>query len=457
MVDYRRTRKLNAYPDRRGRVIYWMMREQRVSNNWALLFAAQKAGELDLPLEVVFTLAPSFPGATLRHYDFMFRGLQEVETVLHSYNIPFTILTGEPGRIMAAYAAENAAGILVTDFSPVKIMRTWKNSVLKTLDLSFYEVDAHNIVPCWLASEKQEYMARTIRPKLHALLESFLVPFPRAALLRQKPSLHDRAIEWQLLINRVKADPLVKPLLWIHPGEAAAEEQLRKFISTGLSRYLHQRNDPNSNAVSGLSPYLHFGHISAQHVALRVTQSDASEENRTAFLEELIVRRELSENFCFYNNDYDSPNGLPDWAKRTLRQHGDDPRPFRYSAEEFETACTHDPLWNAAQRRLLEYGTMHGYMRMYWAKKILEWSGSPAEAFDIALYLNDRYALDGRDPNGYTGIAWSIGGMHDRPWFDRPIYGTIRYMNAQGCARKFDVDKYIHTSPQAEKTELPFT
>lgn len=447
MVDPRRARPLNSLPERKGPVIYWMSRDQRVRHNWALLYAAEKALERDRTLEVVFTLAPSFPGATLRHYDFMFKGLQEVETVLRKSAVPFTVLTGDPGPAIVSCAKAIDAGIVVTDFSPLNITKAWKTHAAEHLRTAFCEVDAHNIVPCWLASSKQEYAARTLRPKLRALLPEFYTPFPSAPMPIMRPQPERPPVDWLKLMEILNPDTQVKPVVHPQPGEEAAHRRLRQFIETGLCRYALERNDPNGNAVSGLSPYLHFGQISAQHVALEVQRSSAPQLHRDAFIEELVVRRELAENYCHYNARYDTFGALPGWARQTLMNHAGDRREYICTAEQFEQALTHDPLWNAAQKRLAETGTMHGYMRMYWAKKILEWSAVPEQAFDLALMLNDRYALDGRDPNGFTGVAWSIGGLHDRPWFERPVYGTVRYMNAAGCARKFDVRQYIGGNP----------
>jgi len=441
-IDERRVRRLNQREDGRGLVLYWMSRDQRVRHNWALLFACQKANKLGQPLEVVFTLAPAFLGAPMRHYDFMFRGLREVERDLRELEVPISVLYGEPGETLPEYAASRNAGALVADFSPLKLVRGWKREVARRLSCACYEVDAHNIVPCWLASPKQEYAARTIRPKLNAQRGEFLTDFPEPELHHQPDTLPP-PVEWDAMETLLKVDRSIKAVPGLEPGESAAEARLRSFVDGRLSRYADERNDPNSGAVSGLSPYLHFGQLSAQHAAFEATCSSAAEANREAFVEELFIRRELSENYCYYNERYDSFDGVPDWAKKTLMEHTDDRREATYTPEQFERAQTHDPLWNAAQTELLETGIIHGYMRMYWAKKILEWSATPAAAFDIALMLNDRYALDGRDPNGYVGVAWSIGGVHDRPWVERPIFGKIRYMNANGCKRKFDVPRYI--------------
>jgi deoxyribodipyrimidine photo-lyase len=412
-----------------------MSRDQRVRCNWALLFALQKAESLQQPLIVLFTLAPSFLQAPLRHYEFMLKGLQEVEATLCSLNIPFCILQGEPENELPRFAQKMKAGVVVTDYSPLKISRRWKKSVAGQLQVPLYEVDAHNIVPCWIASGKQEYSARTFRPKVNALLAEFLTEFhdikPRSVSAELKP------VDWNRIVQSLKADPALMP------GEKAAANCLETFLVSRLASYAEQRNDPNAGAVSTLSPYLHFGQISAQFTALQTAKSNAPEIDRKAFLEELIVRRELSDNYCCYNDHYDSFEGLPSWAKVSLSSHSGDPREYIYTPEEFETAATHERLWNAAQLELVKTGKIHGYMRMYWAKKILEWSETPEQAFITAISLNDRYALDGRDPNGYTGVAWSIGGLHDRPWFERPVYGKIRYMNASGCARKFDIARYI--------------
>ena len=228
----------------------------------------------------------------------------------------------------------------------------------------------------------------------------------------------------------------------MQPGAQAAKLRLQSFLQDGLDDYGVNSNDPTLDRQSQLSPYLHFGQLSAQRTALEVLRRGGPAPQTEAFLEELIVRRELADNFCYYNPDYDNPAGFPAWAQQTLAEHLDDVRPYRYTAAEFEQAITHDPIWNAAQRQMVKTGKMHGYMRMYWAKKILEWSANPRQAMETAIYLNDRYELDGRDPNGYAGIAWSIGGVHDRAWGERQIFGKIRFMNDKGLKRKFAIDRY---------------
>jgi deoxyribodipyrimidine photo-lyase len=444
MINEKRIRLLQSGNEANGPVIYWMSRDQRVSDNWALLFAQQLAIENKRDLAVVFCVVPDFLEATIRQYDFMLRGLIEVEKDLKKLSVPFYLLTGNPINEVSKFVNEFGVGNLVTDFDPLRIKRNWKNEIAKKIDIPFYEVDAHNVVPCFYVSPKKEFGAYTIRPKIHKNLPIFLDEFP--SLRKMKSSFNDSRdpIDWDILYNSLKVNEKVKPVTWLKPGEKAAHKTFKDFTENKLDKYAELRNDPNQNVLSNLSPYLHFGQIAAQRIAL-IINSLGNFPSAESFLEELIVRKELSDNFCFYNPNYDSFHGFPDWAKKTLEDHRQDEREFIYSLNEFEAANTHEDLWNAAQKELITNGKMHGYMRMYWAKKILEWSKSPEEALKIAIYLNDKYELDGRDPNGYTGCAWAIGGVHDRAWFERPVYGKIRYMNRNGAKRKFDIEKYIAT------------
>lgn len=448
-MDMRRVRQIKGGLRRTGPVIYWMSRDQRVRDNWALLYAQETALAERQPLFVVFCLVPSFLNATIRQYGFLLDGLSEIEQALSGKNIPFFLLRGRPEREIARLVSRMKAGMLVTDFDPLRIKREWKERVSETVAIPFHEVDAHNIVPCWIASRKAEYGAYTLRPKIRRLLPAFLTPFPH--LKRHPfPFTGKKGItDWQSVRKSLAVDRAVPEVMWLKPGERAGRRVLSVFLKKGLSPYSALRNDPSRGGQSGLSPYLHFGHLSAQRVALEVMKSHAPRTSREAFLEELIVRRELSDNFCFYNQDYDRMEGFPGWARRSLDDHRNDRRPYLYSKDQFEQAATHDALWNAAQTEMVYQGRMHGYMRMYWAKKILEWSESPEQAMETAIYLNDRYELDGRDPNGYAGIAWSIGGVHDRAWNEREVFGKIRYMSYNGCRKKFDVNAYIEKADTA--------
>jgi deoxyribodipyrimidine photo-lyase len=442
-MNEQRARQLSQGKERRGPVVYWMSRDQRLQDNWALIFARQAARERKAPLLVVFCLVPQFLNAAGRAYAFMLQGLEELEASLTEKGIPFQLITGEPGKAMPRFVEAHRAGVLVTDFDPLRIKRQWKEAVARSITVPFYEVDAHNIIPCWLASPKQEFAARTLRIKMGRMLEDFLDDFPKGDRPPVQPLAPGKKIDWRTVGRSVQAGPETFPVPGFRAGEAAAHAALRRFLTEKLPHYHQHRNDPLQDGQSGLSPYLHFGQLSAQRVALAVRKAEAPPEAKEAFLEELVVRRELSDNFCFYNADYDSFEGFPAWAQISLTGRRNDVRAYRYELPRFEAAGTHDSLWNAAQMEMVRTGKMHGYMRMYWAKKILEWSENPEEALRIAIYLNDKYELDGRDPNGYAGCAWSIGGVHDRAWPTRPVFGKVRFMNERGCRSKFNVDAYI--------------
>jgi len=445
VVDEKRVLRLNKKKEMDGPVLYWMSRDQRVSDNWALLYAQELAKKSKQSFGVVFCLVPGFLGATLRQYDFMLKGLQEVEAGLKKYNIPFFLLFGDPGTQIPKFAKKIKAGVVVTDFDSLKIKQKWQKKVARSLNVALLQVDAHNVVPCFVASPKQEYAARTIRPKIKKQLKQFLTPFGRVTKQKQKFPIAVPKINWSSTYKKIKVDKTVAPVTWAKPGEKAAQRMLRSFVSRRLKGYAQNRNDPNLNGQSNLSPYLHFGQIAAQRVALTILKSKAgSKKDRDSFLEELIIRKELSDNFCFYNRQYDSAKGFPNWALKTLKKHARDKRPYLYTRARLEKANTHDDLWNAAQIQMMEIGKMHGFLRMYWAKKILEWTKNYETALKIAIYLNDKYELDGRDPNGYVGIAWSIGGVHDRPWGERAIFGLVRTMTYEGCKKKFDVKKFVN-------------
>jgi deoxyribodipyrimidine photo-lyase len=457
MFDIRRARKLNDKKDQEGGVLYWMSRDIRIEDNWALLLAAQLASQKKSKLTVVFTLVPGFLDATWRHYEFMLKGLLEVESGLKLIEIDFVLLLcDEPSKAILELVSKNSLGVLITDFSPLRISRGWKEKIASEIIIPMIEVDSHNVVPVWVASPKQEFAARTIRPKITKLLPEFLIEIPKLTeVFKSSDSdihfITDNLIESkQVSIQEILDIPKdflkinfeVLPYSKANPGSNAGKEVFESFCLK-LQNYNLKRNDPNANALSDLSPYYHYGFISTQRVALDlIARFGEDDENVKAYIEEMIVRRELSDNYCFYQENYDNYEGLANWAKLTLTKHWTDERDFLYTLEDWENNSTHDQLWNAANNEMKKTGIMHGFMRMYWAKKILEWSANPSEAIKIAIYLNDKYSIDGRDPNGYVGILWSIGGLHDRAWFERPVYGQIRYMNYNGCKNKFDVKEY---------------
>lgn len=438
-VDHRRVFRLDGVEQGDGPVIYWMSREQRVRDNWGLLHACEIAGD-KYPLVVVFCLAPTFIGATLRQYDFMLKGLAEVERDLRSLGYEFVLLSGSADTKLPEFVGEIGAGAVVTDFDPLRIKQFWQKTIREQLDVPLIEVDGHNVVPARYVTDKQEYSARTIRPKIQRLLPEFLEEFPELPAAKVQRDLGP-AVDWSGVYDKISVDESVAPVELV-PGESAARAALDYFVHEKMKGYAANRNDPNADATSMLSAYYHFGQLAPQRAALSTVALPPG-EGVDAYIEEMVVRRELAENFCFYNAKYDSLEAAPQWARATLAEHSGDRRDYIYNYDEFEQAETHSDLWNAAQLQMVKSGYMHGYMRMYWAKKILEWSVSPQEALHIIITLNDRYQLDGRDPNGYVGALWSVAGVHDRGWKKRPVYGSIRYMNERGCRRKFDVDGYI--------------
>ncbi|KAM4693798.1 deoxyribodipyrimidine photo-lyase-like isoform 2-T2 [Discoglossus pictus] len=426
-------------------IVYWMSRDQRVQDNWAFLYAQRLALKQKLPLHVTFCLVPKFLDATIRHYGFMLKGLQEVAKECKHLNIPFHLLIGYAKDVLPSFVKEHGIGGVVTDFAPLRVPMQWVEDVCKSLpkNVPLVQVDAHNIVPCWVASNKQEYGARTIRRKIHDQLPHFLTEFPPVVRQPYDPKFEAEPIDWEGCYNSLEVDRTVGEVEWAKPGSDAAMGVLQNFILERLRSFNSDRNNPNQMALSNLSPWFHFGQLSVQRAILEVQKYRSKfKESVDSFVEEAVVRRELADNFCFYNKNYDKVEGAYDWAKNTLKDHAKDKRTHLYSLEKLEAGKTHDPLWNAAQLQMVHEGKMHGFLRMYWAKKILEWTKSPEEALQFAIYLNDRFELDGRDPNGYVGCMWSICGIHDQGWAERAVFGKIRYMNYQGCKRKFDVERF---------------
>ena len=440
-----RTRHLKNGVFNGNSVLYWMVRDKRVNDNWALLEAQKIALKNNVPLIVCFNYYNKYSQANIRHYQFLFDGLKEVHSSLSKLNIQFHLLQGKTDHAIPKFIDKYKVGHLVVDFSPLRVYKNRLNKVLQKTAIPVSQVDAHNIVPVWQASEKKEFAAYTIRPKIKRLLPDYLIDIPKVTKHPYILDVTQNKINWDNALSSLRIDESVRPLDWINPGEKSAKELLKK-IKSGLVNYNEQRNDPNLDKLSNMSPFFHYGHIAPQRVALEIKNSNLPPEDKDAYLEEMIVRRELADNFCHYEKNYDQFEGFHAWAQKTLNEHRSDEREFVYSPEEFEYSETHDDLWNAAQDEMKIKGKMHGFMRMYWAKKILEWSPSPEIAQQTAIELNDKYQIDGRDPNGYTGIAWSIGGIHDRAWFERPVFGKIRFMNYNGCKRKFNVQTYIENN-----------
>lgn len=450
-------------------VVLWMDRDMRTVDNHALTYARALALEHHVPLRVVFSLPPvpkmsivdtHTPTPTLRQYAFMVEGLKHVERELRALHVPFHLLQGGTStKTVPAFVASHHAIAVVSDFSPLRQARKTATAVAASCQASgipMVEVDAHNVVPCFHASPKLEYSARTLRGKYDKVMGQYLVDDFGGAVAPNAPGALEGCaqVNWNEALSALELDRTVKPVTWLVPGTAGAMNVLDKFCEDRLKLYAEKRNDPNVHASSDLSPYFHFGHLSSQRAVLHVRsyrhpKHGAQPHSRDAFTEETVVRKELADNFCYYNSNYDNIDGSSGWAKESLIEHSKDTRQPQYSRAQLETAVTYDPLWNAAQLQMVNTAKMHGFLRMYWAKKILEWSPSPEEALSNALYFNDKYSLDGCDPNGFVGCMWSICGVHDMGWAERPIFGKIRYMNFDGCKRKFDIQSFIDKHPPA--------
>lgn len=441
MIAAERVHTLNTARVRKGRyVLYWMQSSHRASSNLALEHAIEHANNLGIPVLACFCFDISYPGANERHFQFLAEGLIAVGRALEERGIQFILMRGTPGEVIPDLASE--AALVVIDTGYLGLHLTWRKDVARQISCPLIQVEDNVVVPVKTASVKEEWSAGTIRMKLHRLITRFLEQVEPARVDSSSLSLDAGGLAYEEArsLPREATDRSVAPSAFYRGGEDEAARRLDSFISHDLDRYGTLRSDPALNVISNMSPYLHYGQISPVRIAQRVLESGKA--GADAFLEELIVRRELSMNFVTYNPHYDSFFGLPAWAKETLSRHAKDPREYTYTESEFERAQTHDPFWNSAQQEMMVTGKMHGYMRMYWGKKILEWSESPEEAYRIALLLNDRYELDGRDPNGYAGVAWCFG-KHDRAWSERPVFGKLRYMNANGLRRKFDIQRYV--------------
>lgn len=441
-----RIASLNNRGTRKGDwVLYWMQQSQRPHDNPALEIAIQEANRLDLPVLVAFGLTDAYPEANLRHYRFMVEGLAETATALEKRRIRMVVQKGDPPKVARRLAGR--AALVVCDVGYTRHQIAWRETLAGAVDCRIVSVEGDVVVPVAVVSEKAEYAARTIRPKIHKHWDDYLVPCPR---YRPKRTSLDLDVDGLDLSDpdRVLADldidrsvPAVPRLF--KGGPVEAKRRLKRFIANRLHRYEGNRNQPQTDDISHMSPYLHFGQISPVYLALAIRDSGrGSGADRAVYLEELIVRRELAVNFVRYTPNYDRYDCLPAWARKTLAEHAGDRRETVYDRERLEAADTHDSYWNAAMTEMRDTGFMHNYMRMYWGKKVLEWSETPEAGFDTALAINNKYFIDGRDPNSYAGVGW-VFGLHDRAWFERDIFGKVRYMAASGLERKCDINAYV--------------
>jgi deoxyribodipyrimidine photo-lyase len=446
-----RVRKVGANPQGEC-VVYWMRRSQRGWDNPALNVAIRAGNELKKPVLVFLGLTANAHHANLRHYTFMIQGLRDVAIELRKRNVGF-VLRSHPEDDILKFCGEVQPCLVVGDENPLRQPEHAQAKVSAELRVAFWTVDSDVIVPTKLLG-KEHYAARTIRPKIRARLDEFLktLPNPVAKVAWHKGPGQNPTRSDDALLVHLPIDRSVQPVPAFVGGSAEARRRLNEFLQSRLRGYATNRNKPDLDGTSQLSPYLHFGQIGPHTIASAVQDADVPLQDQAAFLEELIVRRELAVNFVRYNANYDNFDSCEAWAEVTLRQHVQDKRRFLYTHRQLQNAETHDPLWNAAQKQMLISGWMHGYLRMYWAKKILEWSPSPRVAYDIAVQLNDRYELDGRDPNGYAGIAWAVVGKHDRAWGpERPVYGKIRYMSYESTSRKFNSRVYLERIAALER------
>lgn len=440
---------------RKGRyVLYWMQQSQRADSNDALEYAVAQANKLELPLLVGFGLMDDYPEANLRHYRFMLQGLAGTSAGLARRGIQMAVLHGSPPEVAIELAQD--AAIMICDRGYTAHQRRWRDEVADGAGCPVVQVEADVVVPLESASDHAEYAARTIRPKLAGKMEQFLAVTKAQKLKRDSMSIRvPLAMEIEDvdgILEKLKLDRSVGPSSRFIGGTETARAHLRRFIDDKLKLYAEDRSEPAAGITSSMSPYLQFGQISAVEIAMAVKASDAPQAAKDVYLEELIVRRELACNFTHYTPGYWTYDALPAWARRSLEKHAGDNRAQIYSRQQLERAETADPYWNAAMREMTETGYMHNYMRMYWGKCVIGWKAHPREAFDDLIYMNNKYFIDGRGPNGFAGVAWCFG-LHDRPWFERPIYGQVRYMNAAGLNRKFDMQAYIRAVEEMSSTK----
>jgi deoxyribodipyrimidine photo-lyase len=426
-------------------ITYWMQASQRVNYNHALYKAITLSNEINKPLILCFVITDDFPEANARHYHFMLEGILEVKKALEKIGIPFIIKKGNIEKNIVNISQKSCC--LITDRGYLTVQKEWRKNIAKGINCQMIQVESDVVVPVEMASNKEEYAAYTLRKKISPQIEDYLIPFTLPSLVNK---IKDKDLEIKSVkvdniekfINTLNIDQSIKKTEHFKGGYSNARNLLDDFIENKLSHYSENSNDPSKNITSHMSPYLHFGQISPIEIAFEIKNSQKN--GQEDYLEQLIVRRELAINFIYYNENYNKSldSFLHDWVLKTMDEHIDDTREYIYSVDGFETASTHDPYWNAAQMELIKTGDMHNYMRMYWGKKVIEWSNSYQEAFNTLVYLNNKYALDGRDPNSFTGIAWCFG-KHDRAWTERPVFGKLRYMNANGLQRKFDIDAYV--------------
>ncbi len=460
-VERERIRQLYDAPDRPDRkyVLYWAQMNRRVDANHSLLYAAEIANRHRLPVLYYEELTYSYQYANDRLHTFVLQGVPETAKRLKKAGIGYVFYlrrnAQSPNDIFYQLAKDAAA--VVTDDYPLFLARDHNSRVPGKLDIAYYVVDSSCVVPMSQIQTRQ-YGAYTIRPRITRLLPKFLqAPDPLRVERRFKeaiPSFHVPVREGEIreLVRSCEIDHSISPSLSFEGGRLAAERLLQFFLENNLKRFDRDRNEPAEHATSHMSPYLHFGQISSLEIALAVKEHAARHHLMAdGYLEELIVRRELSFNYVGYVERPERLENLPDWARQTMKKHAGDKRNPLYMPKQLEGAETYDDLWNATQKEMMLRGKIHGYYRMYWGKKVLEWLPTYQSAVDWMIDTHGRYALDGRDPNTYTNILWCFG-LHDRAWGERPIFGKIRYMSGDSTRRKTNAKAYINEINELERT-----
>jgi deoxyribodipyrimidine photo-lyase len=434
-------------------ILYWMQQAQRVHFNHALDHAIQMANQYNLPVLVYFGLTSGYPDANIRHYQFMLEGLKEVKDTLAKFHISFVLKLDSPE--IGILPLMEHAHTLVMDMGYLKHQVRWRKDVVTYADQNFMDikidiVDTDMIVPVHVASDKAEYGAYTLRPKIKRLYQEFR-DFKRISTLNNLNPVHiesdDDLFDLSSTLSRLNLDQSVHVSLLYHGGYLAFSKLFIDFVMNKANSY-KDSNDPSKQLTSKFSMYLHFGQISSLDILERMmvaqSQGQIDGESFDQFIEQLLVRRELAFNYVTFQKGYDDFNQMTEpWAYMTMREHELDRRDYLYSKEELEHSQTHDPYFNAAMKEMFITGYMHNYMRMYWAKKIIEWMPSLREAYETIMSLNNKYFIDGRDANSYAGVAWCFG-KHDRAWTERHVFGKLRYMNDKGLERKFEIDSYVN-------------
>ena len=450
----RRGARLNNARSRPGGdyVLYWMQSTHRLQENWALRFATLQADRLGLPLIVHQGLDPTYPHANDRIHHFILSNAAELDAAARAQGLTYRFVVrhdrADHQRVVDALAAR--AALVVTDLFPTAGIAERNARVAGRVDCRMVAIESYAIVPSGIF-EKEEYAARTMRPRLlpwltHALQRVEDRP-PRvsasSALVASLPGtpLDFASLDIAREVARCDIDHTV-PAVPLVSGLTAARARLTAFCRDTLPHYSRRRVDPNDDVGSSrLSPYLHFGQIAAAEVA-RTARDAGPADQVDAFLNELVVWRELALNFCLHNPRHASLEALPPWVHKTMADHATDPREGSYSLARFESATTHDPLWNAAQHEIRQTGMMHNVVRMLWGKHFLAWAPTYRQGLAWAIHLNNKYGLDGRDPGSYAGVQWCFG-KFDRPFYNRPVFGLIRPMSLARAREKWDVDQYV--------------